>query len=152
MQTGMNEKGRQVVSEQLQRLLADSYALYLKTQNFHWNVTGSDFFALHLMFEKQYEELAEALDEIAERMRALGVFVEASFSAFQRLTKISEESKVLPAKEMLHHLVQSHEAVICHLRALANTAENELDQATVDLAARRLGAHEKAAWMLRSST
>lgn len=150
MNTGMSEKSRQEMSKGLMKLLAESYAVYLKTQNFHWNVIGSDFFALHLMFEKQYEELSQALDEIAERVRALGHFVDATFSAFKALASASEEKKTLAAREMLEHLVTDHERVICYARELATVAEGHKDQATVDLLARRLGAHEKAAWMLRS--
>ncbi len=150
LNTGITEAGRQKISEGLHQLLADTYALYLKTQNFHWNVVGSDFFALHLLFEKQYEEMAGAVDEIAERMRALGFFVNASFSAFKNMSSIHDENRVLNAKEMLEQLTKGHEAVSRHGRHLAEIAEKEKDQATVDLCARRLGSHEKMAWMLRS--
>ena len=150
MNIGMSDRSCKEISKGLMKLLADSYAVYLKTQNFHWNVIGSDFFALHLMFEKQYEELSAALDEIAERIRALGSHVDASFSSFKTLTSVSEEKKVLNAKQMIQHLVTGHESVICHARELAKVAEKNSDQATVDLLARRLGAHEKMAWMLRS--
>ncbi|MBI2743438.1 MAG: DNA starvation/stationary phase protection protein [Chlamydiales bacterium] len=148
--SGMNEKSRKVVSDGLSKLLAETYALYLKTQNFHWNVVGSDFFALHLLFEKQYEELSGAIDEIAERIRALGAHVDATFSGFKKLSSISEEGKLKSSNEMIKHLVKANECVICLARKLTEVAEKERDQATLDLLARRLGAHEKSAWMLRS--
>ena len=150
MNTGMSEQNRQAVGDSLARLLADTYAVYLKTQNFHWNVTGPEFFSLHLLFEKQYLELAEQIDEMAERIRALGFFVDASFGGFKLLTSIKEEDKLLTAKDMLHHLVASHETVVRHARTLSALAEKENDPATVDLLGRRIGGHEKMAWMLRS--
>jgi starvation-inducible DNA-binding protein len=146
---GMNDKARDSVCDGLSTLLAESYAVYLKTQNLHWNVVGPDFFSLHLMFEKQYEELAGAVDEIAERIRALGECVDATFSGFKALSSISE-SKPKNSNEMLKALVQAHECVICLARRLTEVAEKQKDQATLDLLARRLGAHEKMAWMLRS--
>jgi starvation-inducible DNA-binding protein len=149
MKSGMTEEGRKKVAEALHHYLADSYSVYLKTQNFHWNVKGPHFFALHLLFEKQYEEMAGAADEIAERIQALGFYVEASFSSFQKCC-IQEEKKPIPAKKMIEQLVSDHEAVIRCARQIAELAEEEKDQATVDLMARRLGAHEKMAWMLRS--
>jgi starvation-inducible DNA-binding protein len=149
MKSGMTEQGRKKVAEKLRHYLADSYSVYLKTQNFHWNVKGPHFFALHLMFEKQYEEMAAAADEIAERIAALGFYVHASFSDFKKCC-IKEEFKPIPAKKMIEQLVSDHEAVICCARQIAILAEEEKDQATVDLMARRLGSHEKMAWMLRS--
>lgn len=148
--TGMTEKNRQAVSDSLAKLLAMNYAVYLKTQNYHWNVTGAEFYSLHILFEKQYEELAEANDEIAERIRALGFYVDASFSGFKNLSGIPEDDKVLSWRDMVKHLVDSHEAVMRHLRHLVDLAERENDQGTVDLGAKRLRDHEKSAWMLRS--
>ena len=148
--TGMSQQGRQTISDALAQLLADSYAVYLKTQNFHWNLTGAEFYSLHLLFEKQYEELADALDEIAERIRALGFYVEASFAAFKQQTAIADEGRVLATREMIQHLIQGHEVVIRQARTLARSAEKENDQATIDLMGRRLNVHEKFAWMLRS--
>lgn len=145
----MTEQGRKKIAEELRHYLADSYSVYLKTQNFHWNVKGPNFFALHLMFEKQYEELAAAADEIAERIVALGFYVHASFSDFKKCC-ITEAFKPIPAKKMIEQLVSDHEAVIFCARKIATLAEEEKDQATVDLMARRLGSHEKMAWMLRS--
>lgn len=150
MDTGMSEKNRQIISESLAKLLAETYAMYLKTQNFHWNVTGPEFFSLHILFEKQYGEMAEAIDEIAERIRALGFYVEGSFSAFKKNCSIHEEDKLMNAREMIQHLIQGHEAVIRRARNLSDLAENEHDPGTVDLMGRRLNAHEKFAWMLRS--
>ena len=149
IKSGMTEEGRKKIAEELRHYLADSYAVYLKTQNFHWNVRGPHFFALHLLFEKQYEEMAEAADEIAERIQALGFYVDASFSAFQKCC-IKDEKNPIPAKKMIEQLVSDHEKVICCAREIAGIADKEKDQATVDLMARRLGAHEKMAWMLRS--
>ncbi|HSX12694.1 MAG TPA: DNA starvation/stationary phase protection protein [Rhabdochlamydiaceae bacterium] len=150
LNTGMNENERASVSGALAKVHADTYMLYIKTQNFHYNVTGPEFFSLHLLFEKHYQEMAEAVDEIAERIRALGFYVEATAEAFKKLSSIKESEKVLPKFEMLKELVEGHEIVIREERKLAALAEKHGDQATVDLMARRLGFHEKAAWMLRS--
>lgn len=149
--TGITEPSRASISEGLSRMLADTYAVYLKTQNFHWNVRGTEFYALHLLFEKQYQELAEAIDEIAERIRALGFFVDASFSAFKKDSSIPEEERVLTAKDMVQNLVLSHETLIRGARKVAEIADQDGDFATVDMIGRRLGAHEKMAWFLRSS-
>lgn len=148
---GIAEPSRVSISAGLSRMLSDTYALYLKTQNFHWNVRGHEFYSLHLLFEKQYQEMAEAVDEIAERIRALGYFVEASFTAFQRLAAVKEEEKVLIAKDMLQSLIEGHEALIRGARKVATVADQEGDFATVDMIGRRLGAHEKMAWFLRSN-
>lgn len=148
--TGIAPPSRAAISEGLSRLLADTYALYLKTQNFHWNVKAADFYALHLLFEKQYEELAEAVDETAERIRALGFYVDASFSAFARLASVKEEAKVLIAKDMLQSLVQGHELLVREARRVSEIAEKDGDFATVDMLGRRMGAHEHMAWFLRS--
>jgi starvation-inducible DNA-binding protein len=149
IKSGMTDAGRKKIVDELRHFLGDSYAVYLKTQNFHWNVKGPYFFALHLLFEKQYEEMAAATDEIAERIAALGYYVDACFSAFQKCC-IKDEKKYVPAKKMLHQLVLDHEALIRCAREIAKVAEIEKDQATLDLMARRLGSHEKMAWMLRS--
>src|SRR5580698_10574460 len=108
---GMTEEGTKKIADELRHFLGDSYAVYLKTQNFHWNVRGPYFFALHLLFEKQYEEMAGATDEIAERIAALGFHVDATFSAFQKCC-IKEEKKTISAEKMLHQLVLDHEALI----------------------------------------
>lgn len=147
---GISDRNREAISQGLSRLLAETYALYLKTQNFHWNVTGQEFYSLHLLFEKHYLEMAEAIDEIAERIRALGFYTEASFSSFKKLSMIGEEEKVLHAKEMVRALIEGHETLIQWARKLGEIADNEGDFATVDMIGRRLGAHEKMAWFLRS--
>ncbi len=150
-ETGMNEEQRASVSGALSKVLADTYMLYLKTQNFHWNYTGADFYPFHLLFEKQYEELAEAVDEIAERIRALGFFVEATTDAFKKISSIKEEHRVIANHEMVEQLIQGHEIVIRESRNLSKLAEKHNDPGTVDLMGRRLNVHEKFAWMLRSS-
>jgi len=149
--TGIQEDARRRIAEGLQQFLTDSYALYLKTQLFHWNVKGAEFYSLHLFFEKEYNELAEAIDEIAERIRALGFYVEAHFGAFLKQAKIHGEEKVLTAKEMVEALLQGNEHLSRSGRAVSKIAEEANDGATVDLMGRRLISHEKAAWMLRST-
>lgn len=149
--TGISEKNRQLVSDSLAKLLAMNYALYVKTQNYHWNVVGAEFYSLHILFEKQYEELAEANDEIAERIRALGFYVDATFTGFKNLSNLPEDDKLLTWRDMVKNLVEGHEAVLRHLRHLVDLAERENDQGTVDLGGKRLRDHEKSAWMLRST-
>jgi starvation-inducible DNA-binding protein len=138
------------VVQSLSTLLASSYSLYLKTHNFHWNVTGPMFTTLHTMFEAQYTELALAIDEIAERIRSLGAFAPGSFTAFAALTKVQEETGRPEAKEMIRILVADQAALADAARAVIEAAEAVRDQATTDLATRRLDIHEKNAWMLRS--
>ncbi len=147
---GISEASRKKISEGLFGVLADTYALYLKTQNFHWNVRGPQFYPLHLLFEKQYLELAEATDEIAERIRALGHSVDATFTSFQRQTAVEGEKKGLGSKAMLQNLVAGHETMIRGARKVAAMCDEEGDFATVDMLGRHLGAHEKMAWFLRS--
>jgi starvation-inducible DNA-binding protein len=148
MKTGI--KDRKAIASQLYHLLAETYSIYIKTQNFHWNLKGVSFYPLHILFEKQYEELAQALDEIAERIQALGSFVDASFQAFAKASCIESERKALKSKKMVQRLLHDHETLIVCAREMTTLAEHEKDQATLDLLARRLGAHEKMAWMLRS--
>lgn len=150
MNTGMSDKNRQEVGDALAYLLADTYAIYLKTQNFHWNLSEAEFYSLHILFEKQYQELAEAIDEIAERIRALGFYVDGSFTGFLKLTSIKDSEQIIPIQEMLLYLLQGHEVIIRHLRQLSTLGEKQNDPATVDLCGRRLNVHEKFAWMLRS--
>ena len=147
---GLNEDDRKKLSVELSGLLADSYTLYLKTHNFHWNVTGPMFQTLHLMFEGQYNDLALAVDAIAERIRSLGYPAPGSFAAFTKLTGIAEAEGVPPAREMIRQLVQGHETTIRTAREIVPVAEKAGDQATADLATQRLQVHEKTAWMLRS--
>lgn len=136
--------------EQLSILLASSYTLYLKTQNFHWNVTGPMFTTLHTMFEQQYTELAAAVDEIAERIRALGAFAPGSFTAFEELTTVKQETGRPVAKKMIEILMKDQEAIAAVARQVIEAADAAKDQATTDLATRRLDIHQKNAWMLRS--
>ena len=147
---GIEENNRKEISIGLSRLLADSYTLYLKTHNFHWNVTGSMFQTLHLMFEQQYTELSTAVDLIAERIRALGYPAPGSYREFGKLTSISEAEGAPSAKEMICQLVEAHETVIRTARAMFSIAERANDEATADLLTQRIQLHEKTAWMLRS--
>jgi starvation-inducible DNA-binding protein len=147
---GIEPNDRQEIARGLEHLLADSYTLYLKTQNFHWNVTGPMFRTLHLMFEEHYTELALAVDLIAERIRALGGFAPASFAAFIRLGSVEESETVPSADEMIRQLLAGHEQVARTARAVFATAEAANDQSTADLLTQRLQVHEKTAWMLRS--
>ena len=147
---GIGEKDRKAIANGLSRFLADSYTLYLKTHNFHWNVTGPMFNSLHVMFMNQYTEQWAALDEIAERIRALGYPAPGSFSQFTKTTTITEETGVPKANDMIRQLVEGHEAVARTARAVFPTAEEANDQPTADLLTQRLQIHEKTAWMLRS--
>lgn len=148
--TGITEQNRHTVAQGLEVLLADSYTLYLKTHNFHWNVTGPLFQTLHLLFEQQYTELATAVDEIAERIRALGYPAPGSYAAFSKLTSIKETTQVPGAKEMIKQLITDQEIIVRSARELFPKAETAHDQATLDLLTRRMELHEKNAWMLRS--
>jgi starvation-inducible DNA-binding protein len=147
---GIGEKDRKAIALGLSRVLADTYTLYLKTHNFHWNVTGPQFNTLHAMFMAEYTELWTAVDLIAERIRALGHFAPGSYAQFSKLTSIEEADKVPNAKEMLKQLVAGHEAVARTARAVFPVAEAANDQPTIDLLTQRLDVHEKTAWMLRS--
>jgi starvation-inducible DNA-binding protein len=150
IEIGINPADRRAIADGLATLLSDSYALYVKTQNFHWNVTGPMFRALHEMFDEQYHELAPALDEIAERIRALGQPAPGSFSQFAKLTSIDEEPGIPAAEDMVRQLVLDHEAVVRTARNVFNRSEQAGDQVTMDLLAERMQVHEKQAWMLRS--
>lgn len=147
---GIGAGDRQAIAEGLSRLLADTFTLYLKTHNFHWNVTGPMFQTLHLMFEEQYNELWAAVDRIAERIRALGLYAPGTYGEFSRLSSIKEESHVPPAEEMILLLLEGHEAAARTARAALETAEQSHDAPTVDLLTERMEVHEKIAWMLRS--
>ena len=150
MDIGIEEKDRKTISEALGRLLADTYTLYLKTHNFHWNVTGPMFNTLHLMFEQQYTEMATAVDEIAERIRALGEFAPGSYAVFGKLTRVEEATDVPSAEAMMRQLVQGHETVVRTAREAFPCADEAKDEPTCDLLTQRMQVHEKAAWMLRS--
>ena len=147
---GIDEKNRKAIAEGLARLLADTYTLYLKTHNFHWNVTGPMFQTLHLMFEQQYNELALAVDLIAERIRALGFPAPGTYAAFTRLSSIKEHEGVPSADEMIRLLVQGQEAVVRTARGLFPAVDEAHDEPTADLLTQRMQVHEKTAWMLRS--
>ncbi len=138
------------VVEALSRLLATSYTLYLKTHNYHWNVTGPMFTTLHTMFETQYTELALAVDEIAERIRALDAYAPGSYTEFTRLSAVNEEVGHPVAVDMIRALVADQRAVETSARAVIRAAEAAGDQASADLGTRRLQIHEKNGWMLRS--
>ena len=147
---GIDRNTRRQIAEGLSRLLADSYSLYLKTHNFHWNVTGPMFNALHTMFETQYTELALAVDEIAERIRALDMPAPGSYSQFAKLSKIPEETGVPDWKEMVRQLVEGQEQVVRTAREIFPLVDDAHDEPTADLLTGRMQAHEKTAWMLRS--
>ena len=147
---GISDKDRQTIAKGLAKVLADSYTLYLKTHNYHWNVTGPMLNTLHQMFEGQYTELAAAVDEIAERIRALGVPAPGSYKAFADLTGIEEETGVPAAEEMLRQLVLGQETVVRSAREVIPVAAAANDEPTADLLTQRMQIHEKNAWMLRS--
>jgi starvation-inducible DNA-binding protein len=147
---GIGDKDREKIAEGLSRVLADTYTLYLKTHNFHWNVEGPMFNTLHLMFMEQYTELWNALDAIAERIRSLGYPAPGTYAEFAKLTSIQENDGVPEAMEMVRLLVAGHEAVARTCRATFPAAEKGGDESTADLLTQRLQIHEKTAWMLRS--
>ncbi len=147
---GIAEEQRLGIAEGLSRLLADSYTLYLKTHNYHWNVEGPQFNTLHQMFETHYTELATAVDEIAERIRALGVKAPGSYSRYAGLTSIEEGSGDESAEEMIRQLVIGQETVARTARSVIELAGDANDEPTADLLTQRMQIHEKNAWMLRS--
>ena len=147
---GIDEPQRLAIAEGLSRLLGDTYTLYLKTHNYHWNVTGPMFQTLHLMFETQYNELALAVDAIAERIRALGVRAPGSYTEFSALSSIDEDVDEPDAEEMIRRLVKGQEAVVRTARSIFTVVEQAQDEPTADLLTQRMNVHEKTAWMLRS--
>ncbi len=150
---GISDKDRAAVAGELSKLLADSYTLYLMTHNFHWNVTGSMFNSLHTMFETQYTEQWAALDDVAERIRALGFNAPGSYREFAALTSIVEEPGLTDSadwREMVRQLVVANEAVCRTAREVLEVAAKGDDAPTEDLMTQRLQTHEKYAWMLRS--
>ena len=148
---GINDKDRQVITDGLSKLLADTYTLYLTTHNFHWNVTGPMFNTLHVMFMGQYTELWNAVDPIAERIRSLGHFAPGSYQQFSDLTSLPDVPTSPPkAVDMIKALVKGHEEVARTARSTFKTASDANDQPTADLLTQRLDIHEKTAWMLRS--
>lgn len=147
---GIEAKKREEIAQGLSRVLADTYTLYLKTHNFHWNVTGPMFQTLHLMFETHYNELALAVDLVAERIRALGFPAPGTYKQFTALSAIEEEDGVPKALDMVRKLVDAHETVARTAREVFKTADEVSDQPTCDLLTQRMQVHEKTAWMLRS--
>lgn len=147
---GISEKERAGIAKGLSRFLADTYTLYLKTHNFHWNVTGPMFQTLHLMFMDQYNEAWMAVDLIAERIRALGFPAPGSYGEFSSLSSIRESKGVPNAKDMIKQLVEGQQAVVRTAREIFPLAEKAGDQPTLDLLTQRMQIHEKNAWMLRS--
>lgn len=147
---GISEKNRTAVAEGLKRLLADSYTLYLQTHNFHWNVTGPQFRELHLMFEEHYTELATAVDDIAERIRTLGVHAPGTYKAFAKLSAIKEVEEIPEAGEMVRLLTQGHEQVVKTSRKALKLAQDAGDESSAALISDRMRVHEKTAWMLRA--
>lgn len=150
IEIGIAQAEREAIADGLSRLLADTYTLYLKTHNFHWNVTGPMFNTLHLMFEQQYMELALAVDLIAERIRSLGMRAPGSYAQFANLTSLQEETGHPSATDMIRQLVADQEAVVRTARTIFPLVEDARDEPTADLLTQRMQIHEKTAWMLRS--
>ena len=149
--TGPSAKDRKTVAEGLSKLLADSYAVYLKTHGYHWNVRGPNFSQLHSLFMAQYTEMWTAIDEVAERIRALGELAPQGYGAFGNLSAIKDGDPEKEAVDMLKELMQDHETLIATTRKALDTASEAGDEASADLMTQRLAAHEKFAWMLRST-
>ena len=150
IEMGMKESDRKAIADGLAYFLADTYSLYLKTHNFHWNVVGPMFQTLHLMFEQHYNELWTAVDLIAERIRTLGYPAPGTYSEFAKLSSIKEHKGDVKAEDMIRYLVEGHEAVVRTARKMFPKAEKAQDQVTMDLLTQRMQIHEKTAWMLRS--
>lgn len=151
MNIGISKSERETIAQNLSRVLADTYMLYIKTHAYHWNVTGPMFSSLHLLFEKQYTELHDTTDLLAERIRALGHFAPGSYATYARMTTIREDNEEVPAAlSMVRNLVEGHEALSRSAREAYKVANGSDDQATVDLLTGVIEASEKSAWMLRS--
>lgn len=147
---GIDEEQRKAIAHGLSVLLADTYTLYLKTHNYHWNVTGPMFQTLHTLFETQYTELAVAVDDIAERIRALGEFAPGSYKEYAKLTSLKEADGIPSAEEMIKDLVKGQEAIAKTARSIVPVADGAADEVTLDILTQRMTIHEKNAWMLRS--
>ncbi len=147
---GINQASREKIAHGLSKLLADTYLLYIKTHNFHWNVKGPHFKSLHDLFEVHYTEMAQAVDDIAERIRALGFDAPGSYQQFSQLTSIEESTNVPNWQDMVRQLGQGHEAVAKTARSLLNDVDQAQDEVTQGLLGDRMTVHEKTAWMLRS--
>lgn len=149
--TGIDAKDRAKVAAGLSKVLADAYAVYLKTHGYHWNVRGTDFRQLHLLFEEQYNEQWTALDDIAERIRALGEFAPQGYATFANLTSIKDGDAEKDSAGMVEDLLNDHETLCRTAREVLEVADEGGDDVSVDLLTQRLTAHEKHAWMLRAS-
>lgn len=147
---GIDEKNRKAVAAELSVLLADSYTLYLQSHNFHWNVTGPRFIELHQLFEEHYSELAEAVDEIAERIRSLGVFVHGTYQGFSELSHIKASEQTPNDQQMIEILTKNHEQIVKTCRKALKAAQQADDESSISLISDRMVVHEKTAWMLRS--
>lgn len=147
---GIATEDREKIAEGMKHLLADSYTLYLQTHNFHWNVTGPQFRELHMMFEEHYTELAEAVDEIAERILTLGFAAPGTYQEFAKLSSIDEIEGVPSANDMVNLLTKAHEQVVKTCRDVLKLAQNANDESTIALVSDRMRIHEKTAWMLRA--
>lgn len=151
MDIGLSSRASKQIAEELSDLLATTYALYLKTQNFHWNLKGQNFISLHLLFEKNYKEMADAVDEIAERIRSVGFDAEGSFSAFQKRSKIPEAKKALSQQKVIQELLEGHEEICRMGRKMIRLFQVDLkDDISSDLVIKQVSFHDKAAWILRS--
>ena len=147
---GISKENREKIAKGLSRVLADSYMVYLKTHNYHWNVTGELFHSLHAQFEEQYTELAEAIDEIAERIRSLGYRAPGSFREYAEITAIKEDTDQPKALEMVRRLAVDNETILRTAREVLPACDEADDEASIDLLTQRLHVHSKTAWMLRS--
>jgi len=148
--TNISAEHRKAIADGLSRVLADSYTLYLKTHNFHWNVEGPGFQGLHNLFEKQYRDLAEAIDEIAERIRALGHYAPGSYTEFAELASVKEQTRKPDSNSMVRELADDQDTIVATMRKVIKTAQDGDDPASEDLMVSRIQAHEKNAWMLRA--
>jgi len=149
--TGIKDQDREKIAQGLARILADTYVLTAKTQGFHWNVKGTHFYPLHKMFEEQYDALHEALDPLAERVRALGYTAPGSLQHMLKLTSLKEQDKVISAHNMLTELLEGHESLCKSIRSTIDAMDGTGDEVTSDLLTERLDEHEKTAWMLRAT-
>jgi starvation-inducible DNA-binding protein len=150
MNTGISEQDRSKIAQGLSRLLADTYTVYLKTHNFHWNVEGPMFQTLHVLFMEQYTETWNAIDLIAERIRSLGHYAPGTYKEFQKLASIQETEGVPKATQMIELLIEGQEAIVRTARSILPVADQAHDEPTLDLLTQRMQVHEKNAWMLRS--
>ncbi len=151
MKLGIKDQDRETIALGLNKILADTFVLSVKTQGFHWNVKGPHFFALHKMFEEQYGALQAALDPLAERLRALGVAAPGSLQAYSKLASVKDQDKVPSAQAMLKELLQDHENLALLIHETIRTIEGTSDEVTTDMLTERLEDHEKTAWMLRAT-